>query len=322
MVFKHSFHVFIDNFSVIYKQLLYRLIILVVASAITVTSLYPFVHEMINSEAFTSLAENIRGFIVGLLKGQVDTLSGISERVRESYGQVMVLLKTRLTAIIWSVLLILFVYIVEKWFSGLGNYTTAVLVNDKMALRASSPFVGTLISHLKEAAVYNLIYVPLSIAYDLIIVAVLFLALHYMLFSEWFLVSVFLFALIIVLSLTLKMTFTTDWLPALIRGKLGQKKSIAYSFSRKGKGTLNVFSNYLVLILIIFALNVMAAMFTFGVGVLITVPSSYLIIICYEMVNYYDREEIKYFTDKNTIVKPDKERVITREQFFTGEGEE
>ena len=66
-------------------------------------------------------------------------------------------------------------------------------------------------------------------------------------------------------------------------------------------------------------LNVAALLCTLGVGLLITVPASFLILISFEFVNYYDREEIKYFIDKNTIVKPAKERALTREEFFRGE---
>ena len=71
--------------------------------------------------------------------------------------------------------------------------------------------------------------------------------------------------------------------------------------------------------LIIFAVNVCAVIFTFGVGALITVPASYVLLNCFQLVNYYDREELKYFLDKHTIIKPEKEEVITREEFFKGE---
>lgn len=319
MKFKHSLNVFIDNFSVTYKQLLYRLIITVLASALMITCLYPFVHEMINSSAFTSLVENVKNFVSGLLKGEVGNLSEISGKITESYKQVFVLLETRMVQIVLSALLLLLVYIAEKWFMGLGNYTTAVIVNDKMALRATSPFVGTMISHLKEACIYNLIYVPLSILYDIVVFVLLFAILHMLMINiPWFFFSVFLFALLVIMSLAVKMTFTSDWLPALIRGKMTNKAAIAYSFKRQGKNTLNVLSNYVVIILVILATNMFAAVFTFGVGILLTIPSSYILIISFEFVNYYDREEIRYFVDKNTIVKPEKEHIITREEFFKG----
>lgn len=322
MKFKHTFHVFVDNFSITYKQLLYRTIIIIISLSIGTTCLYPFVHGLISSETLTALVKNIQNFINSFLSGEVSNLKQISDDIKVTFGQFVLLLRTRMTQIVLSGVLILLLYIIEKWFAGLGNYTTAALINDKMAFRATSPFVGTMISHLKEAAIYNAIYVPLSILYDLVICIMLGVVVYFMLDGvQWFIISVFIFTLIMVIALAVKMTFTTDWLPALIRGKMKQKQAIVYSFSRKGKNTINILSNYFVLILIILAANVTACISTFGVGLLITIPASYVTILSFEMVIYYDREHIRYFLDKDTIIKPETERAITREEFFRGTGE-
>ena len=319
MKFKHAFHVLVDNFSVTYKQLLYRLVILIVAMGIGWGVLTPFIRDFINSEAFNNLFTGIQNFIKNLLNGKVEELAGISEKINAAYEQFISLLQTRVSELVLTALLLLVLLIVEKWFTGLGNYTTAVIVNDKMSLRTTSPFMRTLISHFKEAAIYNLTYVPLSVLYDLIVAAGMFAILFFMLHGiNFFVISVFLFALIMVLAVAVKMTFTSDWLPALVRGKMGNKKSIVYTFSRKNKNTFNVFSNFVVIIILILAVNIMATLFTFGVGLLLTFPASFVILISFEMVNYYDREELRYFIDKNTIIKPDKESVLTREQFFRG----
>lgn len=134
-----------------------------------------------------------------------------------------------------------------------------------------------------------------------------------------FLICIFLFMLVMVLAVAVKMTFTTDFLPVLIRSKAKYGEAFKYTFARKNKNTFNVLSNFLVFELIIIGLNVAALICTLGVGLLLTIPASYMILICFEFVNYYDREEIKYFIDKNTIIKPVKERAITREEFFRGE---
>ena len=191
-----------------------------------------------------------------------------------------------------------------------------------MALHANSPFLVTLVRNLKEASLYNLIYVPLSFAYDAACCIIGYLIIFKLFALIPFLylpIKIFLFVTAIVVAVSVKMTFTTDWLPALIRGKAGQKKAFVYTFDRRRKRTLNVLSNFIVLVLIIFALNVGAIIFTFGVAGLITVPSSYVILLSFEFVNYYDREELKYFIDKKTIIKPEKERTLTREEFFKGE---
>lgn len=319
MKFKHAFHVLVDNFSVTYKQLLYRLVILVVALGIGWGLLTPFIRDFINSEALNNLISGVQNFIQNLLKGNIEELSDISEKINTAYEQLLSLIQTKASELVLTALLLFVLLIVEKWFTGLGNYTTAVIVNDKMSLRTTSPFMRTLISHFKEAAIYNLMYVPLSVLYDAIVAAGLFAVLFFMLHGiKFFFISVFLFALIMVLAIAVKMTFTSDWLPALVRGKMGIKKSFVYTFSRKNKNTFNVFSNFVVIIILILAVNIMATLFTFGVGLLLSFPASFVILISFEMVNFYDREELRYFIDKKTIIKPDKESILTREQFFRG----
>lgn len=319
MKFRNAFHILVDNFSVTFKQLLYRLVILVVAFGLAWGVLTPFIRDFINSEAFNSLLTNIRTFIMDLLSGNVNSLADVSENIKIAYEQFLNLLHTRVAELVLTGLLLFVLLIVEKWFTGLGNYTTAVIINNKMSLRTTSPFIGTLISHFKEAALYNLIYVPVSVLYDVLVAGLLLVILFFLNKGiQFFFISVFIFALIMVLAIAIKMTFTCDWLPALIRGKMGHKKSIIYTFTQKNKQPFTVFAHFVVIIILALALNVAAVICTFGVGLLLSFPASYVMIISFELVNYYDREDLRYFLDKDTIVKPEKELKMTREQFFKG----
>ena len=322
MKFKHTFHVFVDNFSVVYKQLLYRLVIILVSGIICWLGVYPFIKELIDSAQLNSLIDGVKSFASNLLNGELEELASLSAKVQTAYAELIQLIQTKITQVILSGLLLLLIIIIAKWFEGLGNYATACVINDKMALRAEQHFLSTLIKNLKTASIYNAIYVPLSVLYDLLITVAMFFLFFFLLNHVlYFFLCVFLFVLAIVVAITVKMTFTTDWLPSLIRGKMKQGEAIKYTFARKNKNTFNVMSNFAVIVVIVFALNVAAFFLTLGVGLLLTVPSSYAIIICFEMVNYYDREEIKYSIDKNTIISPAKERTLTREEFFRGDGD-
>lgn len=316
-------NVFVDNFSVTYKLLLYRLVVSIVAFSICYAGIYPFIKGLINSAEFTELVGGIKDFATNFFKGEVASLQGFSEQVKEAFTSFLALLNTKTTQFALSGLLLLLVYIVERWFMGLANFATATVVNERMALRAQSAFMRTLISNFKTASLYNLIYVPLSIVYDLIVcVAMFFLLYFFVMHAELpILVAVFLFVLVLIVAIVFKMVFTTDWMPALIRGKMTQKQAFKYTFSRKGKSTSNIFSNFVVLVLIIFAANVAALFLTFGVGMLLTIPASYVVLVCFELVNYFDREQIKYFIDDHNIVKPAKEHSPTREEFFRGDGD-
>ena len=319
MKFKHSFHVFVDNFSVTYKHLLYRLIVGLIAIALHVAVLYPLVKGLTSSVEYTNLIDGVKSFLKNFINGRQPELADAVEQIKQSFKSVVELITRNKADIIWGAIGVLAVTLLYKFFSGLGNYATAAVINDKMALRAKSPFILTLVRNLREATLYSLIYTPLSVLYDLIFLVALFFLVFKALFFVYLPLQLFLYVTLMVLAISFKMVFTSDWLPALIRGKMGQKKAFVFTFNRKNKNTFNILSNFVVLVLIIFALNVIGTLFTFGAATLLTVPSSYVILVCFEFVNYYDREELKYFLDKNTIIKPEKEKTPTREEFFRGE---
>ena len=321
MKFKHSLNVLIDNFAVTYKHLAYKIIVSIIAFIFYTLIITPYIKALTHSPDFTSLLEGLKEFFIHLVRGE-EGVGSATAQIEEAFGAILNMIAENRANIILGLFGLLAVHFIEKFFTGLGNYAMAAVINDKMSLRANSSFCLTLIKGLKEACLYNLIYTPLSILYDLVCYFVVFLLVFKVFALLPFmnlLIQLFLFVTAIVFLIAIKMTFTSDWLPSIIRGKMSQKQAFVNTFSRKNKKTFNVLSNFIVIVLIIFAVNVAAIACTFGAAALITIPSSYAILICFEFVNYYDREELKYFIDKNTIIKPEKERTLTREEFFRGE---
>lgn len=319
MKFRHSLNVLIDNFSLTYKQLVYKLIILLITAGLTAAIVYPFLNALTSLTEFKNLLEGIKTFFRNLIDGKFDSTLSIKEKLQEALDSISSLISENTGLIALGIIGLIFVRLINMFFTSIGNYAAAAVINDKMALRAQSPFAVTLIKNIKNASLYSLMYVPLSFAYDAICVIAMFFFVFKALTFVPLLLQIFLFVTAIVFAISVKLTLASDWLPALIRGRKKQGEAFKYTFSRKNKKTFNVLSNFVVLALIIFAVNVFAVIFTFGVGALITIPASYIVLSCFQFVNYYDREELKYFIDKNTIIKPEKEEVITREEFFKGE---
>lgn len=321
MKFRHSIQILIDNFSVTYKQLLYKLVIAIITFALSAAILYPIWRMFTNLPEFRGLIDGVKDFFNKLIDGQIEELADINirDKVEKALDSINELIKSHTTILGLAIAGLVLIRLIGRFFASLGNYASAAVINDKMALRAQSPFFITLLKNIKVAALYSLMYVPLSFLYDVACVAMMYFVAFKLLVFMPFILELFIFATAIVFAIALKLTFASDWLPALIRGKKKSLEAFEYTFNRKNKKTFNVLSNFIILVLIIFALNVFAIVFTFGVGALITVPASYVILNCFQLVNYYDREELKYFLDKNTIIKPEKEEILTREEFFKGE---
>ncbi len=318
MKFKHTFHVFIDNFSVTYKLLLYRITVDIIVMFIGALALSPLVNTFLPE--VSNVIDSAMKYLLRLLSGEVGDLREFSQKVVDAFNDLVSLFATKRTHIALVAVLFGVLYIISNWFKQLGNFAAASVMNDKMALHAQSPFLATLIKNLKRASVFSLIYVPLSTLYDFTLAFVFFnLFFRILPGSLLFFVNIFLFLVCIIFAISFKMTIFSDWLPALIRGKMKQGEAIKYAFSRKSKGTFNVLSNFVVMCILIFGINAFALICTLGVGMIITIPSSFLIIIGFELVNYYDRNEMKYFIDKNTIIKPEKEQTVSRQEFLRGD---
>lgn len=319
MKFKRSFNVFIDNFSVTYKLLLYKLIVSVLFICISVGLIHPIINNVTQSTEFSDLLAGVRDFFLKLIDGETGELRAITDEIVDSFNSIIALIRGQQTRIIISAIVLVLAYLVQKFLQGIGHYTAACLINDKMALHASSPFISTMIRNLGKASIYNLVYVPLSFAYDVLSGFLVGGLLFYCFTFLPLLLRIYLTVVCVLLLIIIKMMFTTDWLPAMICGKNGNLGAMRATFNRKGKNNKYVISNYVILVLIIMAANVGAVLLTLGAGLLITVPSSYIILICFQFVNYCDDNEILYFADKNTIIKPDKVKEVSREDFFRGD---
>lgn len=318
MKFKHTFNVFVNNFSATYKLLLYRLIVTLISAGLYAAVLIPFISLVTDTAEYGAFSETLKKIGEAFYALDLDKISEPLRELRPAFENFLTMLSTRGGEIAGEIVGLIVVYLVQRWLSGLGNYAAGALVNDKMSLQADSSFTHAIIKNMGKACLYNVIYIPIAVAYDIISVVIVYSLLFNALTFLPLLAKVVLFSAVIVLLITLKMTFTSDWLPALIYGK-NNRQAIASSFRRNGKNLLSVFSNYLIIILSIMAVNVCAALFTFGAGIFITVPASYLLIICFQFVNYCDHNKVKYFIDKNTVIRPETEHVPTREEFFRGE---
>lgn len=320
MEFKHAFHVFVDNFSTVYKVLVYRLIVIAIIAGLSCAVIIPTLNNILSTAQFEQLKTAFSEMWSDIVAFNLDKLHDKLTAVSEAFGEFKILVAEKSSLVAIAIVCLLIVFFIDRFLVGIGNYVTGALVNDRMTLHANSPFTITLIKNLRKALLYSIIYAPIAFLYDVVALVILWVVVSVGMKSlSMVLVKIFVFALLAIIFSVIKYMFTVDWLPSLIHSRLKNGKAIAFALSRKGKKTGSVFSNALVLKLIVFALNVAAVVFTFGAGLLLTMPATALIQICYAFVNYFDSNKLKYFVDDYTVIGPKKEAPVTREEFFKGD---
>lgn len=312
MRFLNSIRLMIENFKYAYRMLLYKCIIIVVATALCCAFVLPEMSKLWNSEQVQMLSSNVKTFLKCLvaldasgLESAKDALLGESGAVAE----VLQMLSIRRTELLLTMVGIVLVYLIKRIADTVCHFTTGALLNDKMSTYADMSFSTSAVSNLGKALVYALVYVPLVFLYDIV---VLFLC--WMILSS---LSIFfggiLCITLMVFCQTMKLTFTVYWMPAMTDGATlrGALKSQGKEARAQG---WKVFGIYFASVYFVIIVNVVAFVCTLGSALIVTLPASYFFFICEQYVCYYTIKGKKYFISHDRIASnPDKGDV---EHFF------
>ena len=212
-------------------------------------------------------------------------------------------------AIAGAVVGVCLIYLASRIVDGLATFAMGAIVNDRMSIFARKPFSAAFFSTVGQGILYELIYVPLSFLYDVISVVLcwfLFFYLRGLLFPTSFLtstVSLSLFVASICCLQALKMTLISSWIPAMIADRISVRKALTQSFTNQ-KGFGSRFVCFLSTIFIIVVGNLLFGVCTFGGALLLTIPLSFLLLLCIQFVYYYYDNRKKYFIMEGEFYTP------------------
>lgn len=301
MLFLNAIRLLLEGFKNVYKIMLYRLVIGLIAAALCSAMLLPQILDIATSTPANNLWDGLKQFIDAFFSANPDGLKVGKEMIAGSITQILELLADKATSVTLGVIGCIFVYLLKRFADTLCYYTIGSTVNDKMTTYASTPFFTAFVANLGKASIYALIYVPVVFVFDALTIAFTIL-----LFSaSGILGALFISVTCIVLLQALKLTFTGLWLPAMTSGK-----KVREIFSQ-GKGAkkqqVKMYATYVASTYVVIILNVVSALSTFGSALLLTVPMSFFFFICLQYVYYYTIKGKRYFISYDRIAyNPDR----------------
>ena len=319
MLFKNAFHLLVDNFSLNYKYLLYKVIISILSVGLAAALIVPNVAFLFNSAELGALIDLIKEFLRALVSGNVDFLNSFPTEFRECVAALWELLVSRTGRLVFVLIAAIAVILIYRFLSGMGNFVFGNLIDDKMSSGAKTSFSSAYIRNLGRAALWQVIYVPITFIYDIAVLAICYLfflillniiSLALMATSAALMLSVALF----LAAQAVKLTVFNAIVPAMVSEgrKLSDAVKTGLSQSKEHFGPL--FSTYLVTSLLILCVGVGGAICSFGAALLLVVPMSFMMLISIQFVSYYTFSRKKYFLGEDKIVSPKENKA--GEEFY------
>ena len=162
MIFKNAFHLLVDNFKLNYKMLLYKLVAAVITLALGAALLYPTLNALVTSAPFRELADLLGSFFKAVVSGNTEFLSTFSETLQGKVSALLAFLQENTPNIVLFFVLFAVVVLVHRFLDGIGNFVFGCLLDDKMSSCADTRFFGSYISNLGKAALWQVVYVPVT----------------------------------------------------------------------------------------------------------------------------------------------------------------
>lgn len=307
MRFRNAIRLTIDNFSSVFKLLLYRLMTGIVFFSLIYVILKLSLNAVTASAEWTAMRNLISDFFRALVTGQTEKLQSFQTDFQEAAKNFMTMLGSHGGSIAGAVVGVCVIYILSRYANGLGVFAIGNVINDRMSVFARTPFAAAYFKSIGQAALYQVVYVPLTFLYDAVIILLCWVCVAYvpniMPVGQFLsvLLGICLAVTVLVCLQALKMTVFSSWMPAMIADKLSMGAGFKRCFST-GKDFGRRFSAYLISVYLIIIVNVLCLFTTFGSALIISIPLSFIFLLAMQFVNYYKQEDRKYFVSLNKIV--------------------
>lgn len=306
MRFRNSIRLFMENFRHVGKLFFYKVIIALVAVALCCAFVLPELMQFWKDPAMQGLIADCKGFAKTFFELDRASLEIMKQEIVGPSGslrQVITLISSMRTEIILTLAGVLIVYLVGRFAETLCHFTTGSMLNDKMATYAETSFSTSSVANLGKASVYAFAYVPLTFLFD----ALLILGMYGILSLLPIFAALFCCMTLLVLVQALKLTVFSNWMPAMTTDNMRLRDAIRVRGQKEnGRQWTRAFSMYFVTVYAIIIINAVAALFTFGSALIVTIPASYFFLICEQYVHYYTIKGKKYFvTFESITANPD-----------------
>lgn len=297
MIFKNSLKLFVANFSVFWKLLLYKLVAVLLCAVLLIPAFSAW-GDALSSVGFLDLLVDFSTKTVFVnISALMRSLFVVVEAFLDA---ISILYSTNAFMLFYSMVIVL---VVLPFLFGLSTIPTGEGLYSYMASLNRSSFMANFVSKLGKSAVYSIIRTLILLPF----LAVLLIGSYFILsLCEMSgIIQIFLpiiLVLYIVLLLSLFTTFMSGFMPASVVFDISPIKAFQKGLKAVSRMFLRVFSS----IFVIFFFTILLTFMMTSFSLIALIPLASVAIIMLQMVMFFESQGNRYYVDLDSIVSPRK----------------
>lgn len=300
MLYKNTFKLMFSNAHLIYKILLYILLAVAIVGGLSFLVAIPIFNLLVDERFFLKIGDIYSSFLSNLdLKALIMEIGILSEKLVD-------IMNENFSRIVFSAFASGFVlFVVGQIILNLHTLPVSIVVDLYMSSNVKQKITTAFAQSIKKNICYQLVTLItlLPINFGLMYLFLYSLRL-FKLGGAFIIISPFIIVVGFTLLSALKHTLFCGWIPAMIVKNDGVFKGLKDGMVVPKRRFFQTFANSFALVLTLLFLNVLGSVFTYGVGLFLTVPVTILTVNIFGLVAYYSASGQKYYLDAYNVMAP------------------
>ena len=265
-MFKNTVKILLNNFSSVWKILLYKIITIICIMGLTTVICLPIINQLLNQNFFGFMQDNISNLFLNFnLNSFVEILMLILNKLYEIISNANLL---PLAISVGACALVIYYFV--------DNLLVLPVVDDTRSFMSNNyklGFMNCYIANFGKSAKYALVKLGTVFIWDLLIIAGS-VGIYYALSKTVLVIAPLVTIVFALLMYCLKITLLVGVETAIAVHNCGVFEAVKRSFKATSKKFLTIFSTCLIISIMLLLLNMFGVFFTFGVTNLILLPLS------------------------------------------------
>ncbi len=302
MMFKNTFKILFANYSKVWRVLLYVIIAGAITCGLAVAVGFPIYNKLVAEGIFVDFTDIYAEFMqtLNLQNLFVNIAAWLTDFAGVIFGNLDTLL-------LFVILLFVVLTIVGSLIVGSYKFGITGSVNYYMNSCVNTPFASNMIAHAGKSMAYHLFNTVILLPINLMITALVVVSLNLLTNVELMWLAPFVAMFVFAFLNALAMTIFGGWIPAMIVKNKNVFGGLKECFRVMTRRFIYTFGSAFAMVLTLVFINVFGGLCTFGVGLIVTIPSTLVIVEIFNMVAYYTAIGQRYYVDSGNVCAPKRQ---------------
>ncbi len=295
MGFRNAFKILFARFGLAWSLILFIVFFALIVGSVSLTIVLPVVRAFENA----GIIERITGIFTGILGRSLSGETGAE--IQSVWAAIIALFRDDRRLTVTTTVMFFVVVLIYKFLLGFYELPAYEVLEGAMSANARIGFTNAFVSKLGRSSRFVLAKMLYTTLYDAVFYSVLYLMLGLFFLpggAAWGTAAVVAY---MILFQSLRYTLIAFWGPEVTLEKAPVFQSFAFSVKKAGRNFFSVFWRFALTWVLIITLNLFIGIFTFGVGLIATVPVSMLFICILNMTLFYGKTGRRYYANGEII---------------------